>query len=252
MNGPATFRRFDDLLAGPWSSIRRGASRRCDGGSCTTPFSSTTEVGCGVTRAGDSTMPSRPRRSPRHPRGRRRLFDDLLDTLGRIQVPLLLARGMRQDSVLRDDDEAELLRRLPSARGRPLRGGRSQHPRRHASRAGCDHPDVHLLTGITRDVRRRGRCRAEGAHEHQESARRSEAPSAIAAEADIATERLDVSPSSTVRPSPPHADRSPIAPTSQVLVRSAMDSGPTAPMRRAARVGLACGPSRDRSPWAQC
>ena len=43
------------------------------------------------------------------------MFDDLLDTLGRIEVPLLLARGMRPDSVLRDDDEAELLRRLPSA-----------------------------------------------------------------------------------------------------------------------------------------
>jgi pimeloyl-ACP methyl ester carboxylesterase len=43
------------------------------------------------------------------------VFDDLLDTLGRIQVPLLLARGMRPDSVLRDDDEAELLSRLPSA-----------------------------------------------------------------------------------------------------------------------------------------
>ena len=43
------------------------------------------------------------------------MFDDLLDTLGHIRVPLLLARGMRADSVLRDDDEAELLRRLPSA-----------------------------------------------------------------------------------------------------------------------------------------
>ena len=31
-------------------------------------------------------------------------------------VPVLLARGMRPDSVLGDDDEQELLRRLPSAR----------------------------------------------------------------------------------------------------------------------------------------
>jgi pimeloyl-ACP methyl ester carboxylesterase len=30
-------------------------------------------------------------------------------------VPLLLARGMRPDSVLGDDDEAEFLRRRPSA-----------------------------------------------------------------------------------------------------------------------------------------
>lgn len=43
-------------------------------------------------------------------------FDDLLDTLGRIRVPVVLARGMRPDSVLRDDDEARLRRHLPSAR----------------------------------------------------------------------------------------------------------------------------------------
>jgi len=33
-----------------------------------------------------------------------------------IEVPLLLARGMRPDSVLGDEDEAQLRRRLPSAR----------------------------------------------------------------------------------------------------------------------------------------
>ena len=44
-----------------------------------------------------------------------RAHEDLLDVLGRVSVPLLLARGMRSDSVLRDDDEAELLRRLPTA-----------------------------------------------------------------------------------------------------------------------------------------
>ncbi len=41
--------------------------------------------------------------------------DQLLDVLGRIDVPVLLARGMRKSSVLRDDDEAELLNRLPDA-----------------------------------------------------------------------------------------------------------------------------------------
>ena len=40
---------------------------------------------------------------------------DLSDALGKIGVPLLLARGMRKDSVLRDDDEAELTRLLPGA-----------------------------------------------------------------------------------------------------------------------------------------
>ena len=42
-------------------------------------------------------------------------FDGLWDALSSITVPLLLARGMRPDSVLGDDDEEELLRRLPSA-----------------------------------------------------------------------------------------------------------------------------------------
>jgi pimeloyl-ACP methyl ester carboxylesterase len=44
------------------------------------------------------------------------MFEDLQETLARIEVPLLLARGMRPDSVLRDDDEAQLLRLLPAAR----------------------------------------------------------------------------------------------------------------------------------------
>jgi pimeloyl-ACP methyl ester carboxylesterase len=40
---------------------------------------------------------------------------DLWTALERANPPLLLARGMRADSVLRDDDEDELLRRLPNA-----------------------------------------------------------------------------------------------------------------------------------------
>ena len=42
-------------------------------------------------------------------------YGPLWETLSSITVPLLLARGMRPDSVLDDDDERELLRRLPSA-----------------------------------------------------------------------------------------------------------------------------------------
>ena len=41
-------------------------------------------------------------------------YGPLWEALSSITVPLLLARGMRPDSVL-DDDERELLRRLPSA-----------------------------------------------------------------------------------------------------------------------------------------
>jgi pimeloyl-ACP methyl ester carboxylesterase len=42
-------------------------------------------------------------------------FGELWEPLSSVTVPLLLARGMRPDSVLDDDDERELLRRLPSA-----------------------------------------------------------------------------------------------------------------------------------------
>jgi pimeloyl-ACP methyl ester carboxylesterase len=42
-------------------------------------------------------------------------YGQLWEALSSIKVPLLLARGMRPDSVLDDDDERELLRRLPSA-----------------------------------------------------------------------------------------------------------------------------------------
>jgi pimeloyl-ACP methyl ester carboxylesterase len=42
-------------------------------------------------------------------------FGNLWDAISNCQVPLLLVRGMRPQSVVDDDDEAELLRRLPSA-----------------------------------------------------------------------------------------------------------------------------------------
>jgi pimeloyl-ACP methyl ester carboxylesterase len=43
-------------------------------------------------------------------------YDRLWEAVSSISVPLVLARGMRADSVLGDEDEEELLRRLPSAR----------------------------------------------------------------------------------------------------------------------------------------
>ena len=42
-------------------------------------------------------------------------YEQLWEDLSAITVPVLLARGMRPDSVLDDDNERELLRRLPSA-----------------------------------------------------------------------------------------------------------------------------------------
>jgi pimeloyl-ACP methyl ester carboxylesterase len=47
-----------------------------------------------------------------------RLYDDLWADLARIQVPLLLVRGLRPDSVLGDDDEARLVEHLPHAQVR--------------------------------------------------------------------------------------------------------------------------------------
>jgi pimeloyl-ACP methyl ester carboxylesterase len=43
-------------------------------------------------------------------------YEPLWDAVSAITVPVLLARGMRPDSVLGDEQEAELRRRLPSAR----------------------------------------------------------------------------------------------------------------------------------------
>jgi pimeloyl-ACP methyl ester carboxylesterase len=42
-------------------------------------------------------------------------YGPLWEELSSVSVPVLLARGMRPDSVLDDDDERELLRRVPSA-----------------------------------------------------------------------------------------------------------------------------------------
>ena len=42
-------------------------------------------------------------------------YGELWEALSSVTVPVLLARGMRPDSVLADDDERELVRRLPSA-----------------------------------------------------------------------------------------------------------------------------------------
>ena len=43
-------------------------------------------------------------------------FADLWDAVSEIAVPLMLVRGMRAQSVVDDEDEAELLRRQPTTR----------------------------------------------------------------------------------------------------------------------------------------
>jgi pimeloyl-ACP methyl ester carboxylesterase len=110
INGPESFDSFDDLLArtiqyNPTrteSSLRRGILHNAE----------QREDGSWVWRYQRfrAFEPKREEGEGGHPN-----FGYLWDALGRIQVPVLLARGMREQSVVDDDDEVELLRRLPNA-----------------------------------------------------------------------------------------------------------------------------------------
>jgi pimeloyl-ACP methyl ester carboxylesterase len=115
VRGPATFPSFEDILArtvqyNPTrseSSLRRGIlhnALQLEDGSWVWRHSRW--------RLEDSAFADLPdglegRDAP--------VAEDLLEVLGRVDVPVLLARGMRPDSVLRDEDEDELRRRLPHA-----------------------------------------------------------------------------------------------------------------------------------------
>jgi pimeloyl-ACP methyl ester carboxylesterase len=118
VNGPATFPSFQELLDRTTqfnplrkeSSLRRGIlhnALQLDDGSWVWRHSRWR-----VGQPDEATpVPAAP---PTGDGGT--IYDGMLDTLQAIKVPVLLARGMRKDSVLRDDDEAELMRRLPSAK----------------------------------------------------------------------------------------------------------------------------------------
>ncbi|HEX4217090.1 MAG TPA: alpha/beta hydrolase [Acidimicrobiales bacterium] len=110
VNGPSSFASLDELLerttrfnpSRSASSLRRGilhnAEQQPDG----------TWVWRWARHRIRSSQASQPEAAAvRH--------DELWDTLSSITVPLLLARGMRPDSVLGDEDEQELRARLPSA-----------------------------------------------------------------------------------------------------------------------------------------
>jgi pimeloyl-ACP methyl ester carboxylesterase len=105
VNGPATFPSFDEILArtiefNPGrseSSLRRGILHNAV----------QQEDGSWVWRYSRFRIEGGPRLEG---------LDRLWDTLGSVTTPVMLVRGMRPQSVVDDADEAELLRRLPTAR----------------------------------------------------------------------------------------------------------------------------------------
>jgi pimeloyl-ACP methyl ester carboxylesterase len=121
INGPESFDSFDDLLArtiqfNPTrteSSLRRGilhnAVQRDDGSWVWRymRFRRPPEQGAEQSAADAA---------PADPDAPFRQFNLLWDAVAEIKVPLLLARGMREQSVVGDDDEAKLLEVLPAAK----------------------------------------------------------------------------------------------------------------------------------------
>jgi pimeloyl-ACP methyl ester carboxylesterase len=113
VNGPASFASLDELLERTArfnpdrsrSSLRRGILHNAE----------QQPDGTWVWRWARHRRPATPTSpAPASPAADSR-YAPLWEALSSITVPLLLARGMRADSVLDDDDERELLRRLPSA-----------------------------------------------------------------------------------------------------------------------------------------
>jgi pimeloyl-ACP methyl ester carboxylesterase len=120
VNGPPTFASFDELLE--WtvlfnptrspSSLRRGIlhnAEQQDDGTWVWRWARH-RIGEAAVAAGPGAGDSGGDASGDA------LFEGLWESVEAIAVPLLLVRGMRPDSVLGDEDEAELRRRLPSGR----------------------------------------------------------------------------------------------------------------------------------------
>ena len=107
VNGPPSFASLDELLERTMqfnptrsrSSLRRGILHNAE----------QQPDGSWVWRW------ARHRSVERAPAQRDPVYAQLWDDLAAVTVPVLLARGMRPDSVLDDENEAELRRRLPSA-----------------------------------------------------------------------------------------------------------------------------------------
>ncbi len=106
INGPTGFDSFDDILA---RTIEHNPTR--------TVASLRRGVLHNATQLDDGTWVwrhARGRGLDRDP-GQFPDFASLWDVVSTVNVPLMLARGMREQSVVDDQDEAELLRRCPHA-----------------------------------------------------------------------------------------------------------------------------------------
>jgi pimeloyl-ACP methyl ester carboxylesterase len=117
INGPPAFASFDELLdrtvafnpTRSVSSLRRGILHNAvqqEDGTWVWRWARWRE---GVPAASPSGVP-RSQQPPDVP-----MYSELWDVVSRIRVPVMLARGMLSQSVIRDEQEVELLRRLPSA-----------------------------------------------------------------------------------------------------------------------------------------
>jgi pimeloyl-ACP methyl ester carboxylesterase len=111
LNGPVTFPSFEEILArtieyNPTrtvSSLRRGILHNAE----------QLEDGSWVWRHQRHRLldGAEERADSSHP-----MFGDLWDVISEMEAPLMLARGMLSQSVVDDEDEAELLRRKPDAK----------------------------------------------------------------------------------------------------------------------------------------
>ena len=123
VNGPESFPDFDAILArtiefNPTrteASLRRGILHNAvqlDDGTWVWRYA----------RHRLAAAPAEGETGPVDPHDR---FNKLWDALGAIEVPVMLVRGMRPQSVVDDADESELLRRLPEARVEHMDAGHS-------------------------------------------------------------------------------------------------------------------------------
>ena len=140
VNGPASFPSFEELLA---RTIEHNPTR--------TEASLRRGILHNAVQLDDGSWEWRYRRfrMPEGPSPERPDYAGLWDILGAVTVPVMLVRGMRPQSVVDDDDEADAARTGPDGAHRARRGGRPQRAGRHAARVG---PAPRRLRALTEEL----------------------------------------------------------------------------------------------------